>query len=383
MIKEIKLFPAFNSRGEKTVKVVLKNEKHEVWSIAPSGASKSTFEPFYLPVDKILEKKKEIENLLLGKTEKDVDKILAKHAGKRFEKIGGNLTITLSQASWKLIWKDCTEVFTKKPIFPIPLSNILGGGAHGGFTSIQEFLVFPKNPKSILEAVEKNVQARKMLKQKLKKKFEIYGRNDEGALVAKVNDYDALELLAEVAEELDMFSGIDMAATQFYSRGEYEFAGKKYSREEFVDVVVSIAKTYKLRYIEDPFHEKDFTSFSELTKKLKRALICVDDIYSTNAIRLKKGIGKKAGNSIIIKPNQVGTVSLALKTVGLAKENGFVSVASHRSGETEDPFIAELCIFAQIPMLKCSVSGSERFAKWNKLIELWQVAEKPRMNKIK
>jgi enolase len=242
--------------------------------------------------------------------------------------------------------------------------------------------VLPTRAKSIKEAVEINCEVWRAVKAVFERKYGFVGKNDEGALVAKVDDFKALEILSEIAGDHNAKIGLDFAATNFYKKGRYFFAGKVFSPNEFLDIVVDILKTYKVAYVEDPFHERDFRAFAELTKKVK-SIICGDDLFATNWRRLRKGIEKKAGNAIIIKPNQVGTISLTLRTIELASKYGFICVASHRSGETCDPFIAEFALFCEVPILKCSVFGSERFAKWNKLIELWEKAKRPKMVKIR
>lgn len=381
MISDIKLIPVFDSRGEKTVKTIITTKNGIFWSIAPSGASKSSYEPLPTPMEKLHAIEKLLKKHLIGKDEHEVDKILEKIGGKRFQKIGANVAISVSQAVYKSIWKNEN---LEKNYFPIPLSNVLGGGAHGGSTRIQEFLVFPKKAKTISEAVEVNIKIRKRLKEELIRKNLFIGKNDEGALISRLSDADSLELVSRVSSDFPSYLGLDMASTQFYEKGIYKFAGKNYKKEEWIDVVSDIIKTYKIKYIEDPFHEKDFSAFSELTKKFgKKVIICGDDIYSTNPQRVKKGIVKKSGNAVIIKPNQVGLVSLALKASELAKKEKWIPIASHRSGESEDWFIAEFALHARCPLLKCSVSGSERMAKWNYLIEKWEKCKKPKTSKFK
>ncbi len=379
-IAKIELFPQFNSRGEKTIKVrIFSDEGRSSWSIAPSGASKSSYEPVYLGYEKILKIFPFIEKNLKGVELEKVDKILEKIGGKKFEKIGGNLSIAISQAVWKLIWKDYEE----KLYFPLPLSNVIGGGAHGGFTSIQEFLVFPKKCKSITECVEKNIEVRKYLKGIFLEEGSLYGRNDEGALVVKKSDVEILEIMKSVSKKFSVHIGTDFAANSFYKKGYYNFNGEKYRKEEFVDKVRYLIKKYSLKYVEDPFVESDFESFSELTKSVKKVLIVGDDLFSTNPLRIKKGVKRNAANASIIKPNQIGTISKTLEAIEIIKRTGWTHVVSHRSGETEDPFIGELALRTEAKLMKCSVSGSERFSKWNYLIEKWEKVKKPKMQKIK
>ncbi len=377
-IEDLKYISQFNSRGQKTIKVLVKIENEWYWSIAPSGASKSSFEPIYKSIDELDKIFSIIKKYIIGVNVEKVDDILEKIGGKRFEKIGGNLSITISQAVWKYIWRN-----EEKNIFPLPLSNVIGGGAHGGFSSIQEFLVIPKNCRNIMDCVEKNIEVRNYLKEELISEDKFCGKNDEGALIVKETDFEILERIKNVSKKFGVYIGIDMASTEYYKKGFYYFSGEKYKSSEYFDLVKNIIKQYKIKYVEDPFHERDFISFSELTEEIgKKVLITGDDLYSTNPSRIRKGIEQGAGNSVIIKPNQVGSIKKTLKSVKLVKEGDWTHVVSHRSGETEDPFISELAIQTEAKLMKCSVSGSERFSKWNYLIEKWENVKKPKVAKI-
>lgn len=175
-----------------------------------------------------------------------------------------------------------------------------------------------------------------------------------------------------------------MAASQFYKRGKYVYhhLGKKYTPKEQLDFVEHLAKAYKLYFIEDPFHENDYLGFASLTKKVP-GLICGDDLFATNSKRLTDGAKKNAANSIIIKPDQIGTVSKTLVTVETAKRLKYKTIVSHRSGETSDSFIADLAVATESPLIKCGVSGGERVVKLNRLIEIWNGIKKPKMTKLK
>jgi len=352
-VKKIELLPAFNSRGEKTVKVVLEVEGGARFiSIAPSGASKSSYEKREAGFEEIKSAFKEVRERIEGKDIDNIDELI--------EDLPGNLSIAISQAFYKAVWSNVEIAH-----FPKPLSNIIGGGAHGGYTSIQEFLVYNEE-RDIERAVEVNIEARKLAEKLLNSRV----RNDEGAIVAKVDDFKALEVLARIGEELSCKIGIDAAATQFFKEGYYIFSGKRYSPGEFIDVMKETIEIYGLSYVEDPFHENHVEAFKELTRKVKgRCIVCGDDVVATRIDRLEMCIENECISGVIVKPNQVGVVSKAVEVVERARKNGIVPVASHRSGETEDYFIALFACVTKCEMLKCSVFGSERFSKWNYLIE--------------
>ena len=178
--------------------------------------------------------------------------------------------------------------------------------------------------------------------------------------------------------------GIDFAANNIFKNGRYYYQhpDRNFSPEEQLEFVLELIKNYKLVYVEDPFHENDFQHFAELAKKAK-CLVTGDDLFATQSTRLKLGVKKKAGNAIIIKPNQAGTVSRALETASLAKKAKYTTVVSHRSCETKDSFIADLAVGIEAPLIKCAIYGKEREAKFKRLIQIWKISKKPKMAKLK
>jgi enolase len=206
------------------------------------------------------------------------------------------------------------------------------------------------------------------------------GRGDEGAWAPNIENEEALKIVAKACEEVSEDLGIecraclDVAASSFWNQKEnvyvYSMEGKKRGSGEQLEFMLHLIEEYNLAYVEDPFDENDYESFAELTKKAKKCLICGDDLFVTNRERLNKGIEKCAGNSLIIKINQVGTLTDAWETTRLAKRAGYVPVMSHRSGETTDTHIAHLAVGFSCPIIKTGVLNGERVAKINELIRI-------------
>ncbi|MFB6145238.1 MAG: enolase C-terminal domain-like protein [Candidatus Nanohaloarchaea archaeon] len=264
--------------------------------------------------------------------------------------------------------------------FPLPLSNVIGGGEHGGNTSIQEFLVLPVNADSFPEAIRTNTAVYQDLKENYSNK--IMGMNDEGALITSMNDEQTLKVLKKVAERHDARIGVDMAASEFYEDGEYNVSSmhEKMDKDRYMKFVQHIIDKYELVFVEDPFDEEDFRNFAKLTAENPEIMICGDDILVTQKERLQEAIENGAANSLIVKPNQVGTVSDARETVELAKENGYTPVISHRSGETTDSTISDLALEWGIPIIKAGIADI-RIAKLNRLLKLWDEVEDPEISR--
>lgn len=380
MIENIILSEVYNSCKEKTIKVSIKNENGIFSACPPSGTSKGRYEAKTLDVGIIKKMFPKIKKKFLGKIEVDVDRIIEKIG---IEKIGANFSIALSIAALRAISRSNPYHFlnSNAEFFPYPLGNTIGGGAHSGYLSEQEFLVLPLKAKTIKEAIKTNLTIWKETGNLLKP-F-ITGRNRENAWICKLNDLKSLEILSKIAEDFGARIGIDFASSQIYKDGRYYYKhpDRNFSPEDQLDFIISLIKTYRLVYVEDPFHENDFEHLAELTRKT-RCLITGDDLFTTQPSRLKLGVKNKAGNAIIIKPNQVGTVYKTLETVKIAKEANFTTVVSHRSCETEDDFIADLAVGIESPIIKCGIYGREREAKLNRLVEIWKRTKKPRMRKI-
>jgi len=375
MIKNILIKQIYNSFKEKTIKVFLKTEKGIFSASSPSGTSRGKYEARTLDLKKIFKNFSKIKKEFINKNEKDVDKIIKKIG---IEKIGANLSIALSVTALRALSNNKIYKFLNPyaNIFPYPLGNVIGEWLKN---SIQEFLVIPIKAKNIQEAIETNLliweDVRRILPENV--------LNYENAWISKFDDLKNLDLLSKVAENYEALIGIDFAASNLYKNGKYFYSklNKKIDTEEQMDFIIDLIKTYKIFYVEDPFHENDFESFSELTKKVK-CLIAGDDLFSTQQERLKIGIKNKSGNAIIIKPDQAGTITKTLEAIKIAKNSNFTTIVSHRSKETLDDFISDLAISIKAPLIKCGIYGKERKAKLDRLLEIWNKIENPKMSKI-
>jgi len=380
MIKDIILSEIYNSCKEKTIQISIKTENGTFSASPPSGTSKGNYESKTLDVKLIKKRFPKTKMKFIGRREVEVDDIIERMG---IERIGANLSIAMSIAALRAISNNNPYHFLNPHArnFPFPLGNAMGGGAHSGYLSEQEFLVLPVRAKSIKEAKETNLSIWKEVEYYLKP-F-IVGRNRENAWMCNLNDLKSLEYLTNIAEEFEARVGIDFAANNIYNNGRYYYKhpDRNFSAEEQLDFVLDLIKTYKLVYVEDPFHENDLKHFAELAKKAK-CLITGDDLFATQPSRLRLGIKRKAGNAIIIKPNQAGNLHKTLETVMLAKKARYTIVVSHRSCETNDSFIADLALGINAPIIKCGIYGKEREAKLNRLIEIWKGVKKPRMVRL-
>lgn len=389
MIKDLRFLKVPNSKGAESVAIRAMTDKYYMVSI-PSGTSKSGAEAVDLPLDVAENKFYSIKDKIIGLDENDfenVDEVLRLTDGtNNFRKIGGNLALGVSLAVFKAtakgeIWKLINSFATT---FPYPLGNVIGGGAHGGNTSIQEFLIVPSKARTIEEAINTNKEIRETVKQQLEARGWLTGENAEKALTTSLDDIKTLEILSAVAKNYGAVVGIDMAASQFYFNGRYSYNSLRKSMNpsqqlEFVDNLIN---NYKLLYVEDPFFEKDFDHSAQLTAKVKKCVIAGDDLYSTNKALIAKGIEKSSTNGTIIKPNQCGTVSATLGAAMLAKRAGFYLIASHRSVETTDNWISDFAVGIGAHLIKTGIIGKERESKLKRLVEIWNSIEKPRMAKL-
>ncbi len=380
MIKNLYISQVYNSFGEKTLKVSIKTEKGIYSARSPCGTSRSKYEAKTLKLEKIIKNFPQIKKKFIGKREEDVDKIIHNLG---INKIGANLSIALSIASWRARSENKVyEILEPKARkFPFPVGNVMGEWLKG---SIQEFLVIPTKAKNIKEAIETNFLIWKDVGGILKYFKICKGKNYEGAWITNLDDIKKLELLSDVAKTYGASIGLDMASTHFYKKGKYVYSKlkKKLKPDEQLEFVIELIKNYKIIYVEDPFQENDFKRFSELRKKV-RCFIVGDDLFATQPQRLKKGVKKKSGNSILIKPDQAGTVSKTLETIKIAKEYNFATIISHRSKDTIDTFISDLAVGTKSPMIKCGIWGKERKAKLKRLVEIWDKVKKPSMQNLK
>lgn len=388
-IEVIELRKILDSRGNPTVEADIWTSGGHGRSAAPSGASTGSFEAKVKPVDEALDNA--IANLIPGLIGMDAadqegfDEQLRDIDGTAdFSGIGANIAVALSLANAKAaassldipLFRYLGGAFTKE--MPLPLGNVIGGGAHAeNATEIQEFLVVPGGAADIEEAVFANAAVHRHVKALLKKHKKSCGKGDEGAWAPQIDDALAFELIAEatglVADEMNVKVdiGLDIAASQMWDGSAYKYRKTVRSTEDQIAYVAELVDKYNLVYVEDPLSEDDFDAFAELNRQIgDRCLVCGDDLFVTQVSRIRQGIEKNAANCVLIKPNQVGTLTDTFEAVSLAHTSGMDTVMSHRSGETTDTTIAHLATAFSCIFLKCGVVGGERIAKLNELIRI-------------
>ncbi len=419
-ILKIKARQILDSRGNPTVEVDLKTSKGIFRSMTPSGASAGKHEAIELrdkDKSKYLGKGtlKVVNNInkilapeIIGlncKYQEAIDSLMIKLDGtKNKEKLGANAILPISMAVTKAgaadknlpLYTYISELFgVVSHKMPVPMCNIINGGKHvGQDNSIQEHMIMPTGAKSFSEGIRIVSEIYHNLSKILYKKF---GSN--GTLIGDEGGF-APSGLKDVSERLDLilkaidYSGysnmikiaLDPASSEFYYSGIYKIDNKSFSGGEMIDFYVDLCKNYPIVSIEDGLAEDDWDSWVEMTKKLgSKIQIVGDDLFVTNTDRIKKGIKLDAANSVLIKLNQIGTVTETLNAIKMANDEGWSSIISHRSGETEDNFISDLAVGTSSGQIKTGApSRSDRTSKYNQLIrieeELGNEAEYPGMD---
>ena len=391
IIKDINLRKIIDSRGNPTVEADIVTNEGFGRAAAPAGASTGTFEAQAWPKNNvdlgISNAKENVIPSLIGITSSDqetFDKTIKDIDGtKNLQNVGGNIAVALSLACAKAaadsknipLFEHVSK--TKSYSIPAPMSNVLGGGAHAiGGTDIQEYLVTSFD-NDVNTAIETNAAVHKEVAKILKEKFPniALGKGDEGAWVAPLENVEALELVTKAVDNVqketgvEVRTGLDVAASEFYKNGNYVYKEQTLTPEEQVDFMLGLIEEYDLHSVEDPLDQNDFESWASLTDQTD-SLIIGDDLYVTNSERLKEGIEKKSTNSILIKPNQIGTLTDTIKAVEMAKGAEMATVISHRSGETTDTSIAHLGVAFESHAIKTGIMGGERIAKLNELVRI-------------
>lgn len=385
-----------DSRGEWTIEVEAQSENQKAIFMVPQGKSRGQFEAVSLEPEIAIKNVKEIIEPQLKDFEiedqKGLDKKLLELDGtKDKSKLGANAILGISGATAKLaaqiqgapLYRYLRKAFLpQKTDFPMPalLMNMINGGAHAeNNLDFQEYLViFEKGSiKSKLELASKFYLA---LKEKLKKEFgqEAVGLGDEGGFVGKdfsSND-QPLKILTELIQSSGLSGqvklGIDAAASQFFQNGEYQLENKKINKTELLEVYKNLFKNFSLFYLlEDPFEENDFESFKLLKNSCLDKLIVGDDLTTTNPERIIEAKKQESINGLIVKPNQIGTLTEVFKAAELAEQYGWKMIVGHRSGETEDPFISHLAVALGAWGLKAGAPArGERTTKYNELLRI-------------
>jgi enolase len=397
-ISDVKGRIIYNSRGEKTIEVLIECEGAIGRYASPLGASVGSLEVRPFPSRGIKEAiqllKGDLRKKLVGfsfDSQEELDEYLNNIDGTgNYSRIGGVLSLGISLAG-----AEAAAKYMNIPLYhwlggddtsllPVPIGNIVGGGKHarGLSIDIQEVLAFPTNARSISDAVEALIRLHNHVGSLLSQRDEFFtgGRNDEGAWVTSLNEYEVFNLMWEAMDRVKGELGIkfalgaDIAATSLWDTElklyVYNRTKTLRDRNEQINYVLSLIRDFNLRYVEDPLNEQDFPGFVEITKQTKKTMIVGDDLYVSNASRLVLGVSDRAGNAVIIKPNQVGDVTKSRKATEIAKRGGFKVIVSHRSGETAFTHLVPLAVAFKADLIKCGVIGGERIEKLNELIKI-------------
>ena len=393
----------FDSRGNPTVEAeIFLNNKIKATAIVPSGASTGAFEAYelrdknknYFLGKSVLKAVKNINSIinknlknLDSNKQKKIDQTLLDLDGtENKNNLGANAMLAVSLAASKAEAiskkKELYQHLGKKFLLPKPLMNIINGGAHADNNlRIQEFMIRPDSAKNFMDAIEKSYLVIQNLKKILQSKNLSTNVGDEGGFAPLINsNEEALNLVVDAIEKSKLKPGIDInicldvAANELVNKnGDYSLNSSDFiSVDQSINYYKNLVSKYPIKSIEDPFAEDDWNAWSRLTREIgKNVQIVGDDLFVTNVKRLKKGIKEKSANSILIKVNQIGTLSETLEVIDLAKKNNFSTIISHRSGDTEDTFIADLAVATQSTQIKTgSLARSERVAKYNRLLRI-------------
>ena len=414
-IKNIIGRQVFDSRGFPTVEaeVVLENGIKSK-AIVPSGASTGSYEAVELrDIDNKYLKKgvsSAVKNIntelqkLIGSDVNDQNELdnqmIDIDGTNNKSNIGANSILAVSIASCKagalnnkLNLFEYIDKKNNEYSLPYPMLNIINGGAHANNTlKIQEFMIRPDGAKNFTECLQISFLIIQKLKELLVKKNLSSSVGDEGGFAPSLDtDESAIELILSAIHNAGFKAGedviicLDVASNELYEKNKYKILDDKLlSCDEMIDFYYDITKKYPILSIEDPIFEDDWDTWSKLNKKLGNKIQIVgDDLFVTNINRLKKGVEKKSANAILIKLNQIGTLTETLETINYAKKNNLKTIISHRSGDTEDTFIADLCVATNSSQIKTgSLARSERVSKYNRLIRIEEILNNKKMGKL-
>ncbi len=405
----------YDSRGNPTVEAEVFSKNVSASAICPSGASTGTYEAYekrdtnnkkylgksvFRPVNLINSKiSKKLKNKNIHNQEL-IDSILIRLDGtKQKNYLGANAILAVSMAVKKLSAKlkkiPLYKTFLVKKNFklPYPLMNIINGGAHAdNGLRIQEFMIRPDKAKTFSEAMRISFLVIQNLKSLIKKKKLSTSVGDEGGFAPMINSNEqALDLIVSAIKKSGFKNGkdvsicLDVAANELIKKNKYSIHSKKFiSVNKSIKAYLKIINKYHIKSIEDPFAENDWISWNKIMRSVNKVQIVGDDLYVTNLERLRKGFLNNSSNAILIKLNQIGTVSETLEVIKFAQIIGYKTIISHRSGDSEDTFIADLAVGTNSNQIKTgSLARSERVSKYNQLIRIEEeLGKKAKMNKI-
>ncbi len=402
-IEAINAREILDSRGRPTIEaeVYLANGAMGIAQV-PSGASTGSFEAHELRDDDqsryggkgVLMAVKNVKEILAPKliglhalNQEEIDRTMIEIDGSpNKSNLGANAILAVSLATAKAGAESVGLPLYRylggplANLLPVPLMNVINGGAHAdNNVDFQEFMIVPVGATSFKEALRWGAEVFASLSKVLHDKGLLTGVGDEGGFAPNLeSNQAALDLLMMAIEKAGYKPGtevalaLDIAASEFYKDGQYTYDGSAHAPSEFIDYMASLVSQYPIVSIEDGLHEDDWQSWQSLTQKIgDRCQLVGDDLFVTNITRLQKGIDQKAANAILIKLNQIGTLTETLQAIDLATRNSFRSIISHRSGETEDTTIADLAVATRAGQIKTgSLCRSERVAKYNQLLRI-------------
>jgi len=407
IVKNIGVRKILATNSKSTIEIYIKTSKGTVTSQVPMGTSRGSHEVKCIPVDDAVRKfsiigryfrTNEFSNI------EDVDATLrSMDKSADFSGIGGNLAIGISSAFLKAFaMHEGMDVFEyvygfvsrrrkadgediKKPSMPRPLCNMVGGWKgknRNAQSNIQEFLLYPVTQRKFSNSIERMAESYYVIGNQLENEDESfnYGRNLESAWITNLGIEEILEILSRVSSQNLFKIGMDVAATNLWERTHYVYRRRdrdgsdveeRLIRTEQLNYIESLVRRFGIGYVEDPFEEEDFISHSTMNHHLetKGVLTCGDDLYATNPGRLEMGIEHKASNCVIIKPNQVGTITDTIRFSEMARKAGMKTVMSHRSGDTDNTLISHLAVGLGCDFIKLGISG-ERVVKINELLRI-------------
>ncbi|MFH1770658.1 MAG: phosphopyruvate hydratase [archaeon] len=398
-IREVRARQVLDSRGNPTVEAEVFTKNNSARAIVPSGASTGIHEALELRDGgrEYLGKgvKKAVNNILwmrkflIGRSviqQEEIDTLMRQFDGtKNKRKYGANAILAVSLACARVAAKEekkplfeyLSNLFGEKPKMPTPFMNIINGGMHAdNDLDFQEYMLVPKGD-NFSDSLRIGVEVYHELKKVLKKRGLSTGVGDEGGFAPDLKDYEEpIKLILQAAKNLGYEKkvkiALDIAASDIYFNGKYIVEGKKLSANQLSDLYGKLIKKYPIVSIEDPFHEEDFKAFADFTKKYgKKIKVVGDDLLVTNVSRMHKALDIGACNTLLLKVNQIGTLTEAMKAANLAYRHGWGVMVSHRSGETEDSFIADLAVALGCGMIKTGAPcRGERTAKYNQLLRI-------------
>mgnify|MGYP004567614931 FL=1 len=404
-IKNIHARQILDSRGNPTLEVEVELYSGEkACASVPSGASTGKFEAVELR-DKNSEiyggksvmvavnnVNKIIASALIGddvSKQYDIDKKIIELEGTDNKgKLGANATLGVSLACARVAAKYYGQELYEYlggicgNTLPVPMMNILNGGVHANNNlEFQEFMIAPVGAENFSHAIQISAEIFYSLKSILKKRGLSVGVGDEGGFAPELEtNIDAIELLIDAILTAGYSTDsvkicLDVASSEFFNGNKYYIRGQGYSSEEFVEILSKLVEEFPIVSIEDGLSQEDWAGWEFLTKQLgNRCQLVGDDLFVTNLRRIKMGVEKSCANSVLIKPNQIGTLSETLDAIKFSKSNGYTTVISHRSGETEDTFIADLSVGVNSGLIKTgSLSRGERIAKYNRLLKIEEI----------